>query len=125
MTSACVNRLWRMAWERDLPAGVPVKVTLFDEDYVVVRGRERDPKRHVGGRLPSDEEPVAMLDKCPHRLAALSEGRAVFTGTGEAATIRVQCAYHGWTFDGVGRCRLIGSKPELKARLLSAIETKM
>ena len=74
-----MNRPWRVAWERDLPAGVPVKITLFDEDYVVVRGRERDPKRHVGGLLPSDEEPVAMLDKCPHRLAALSEGRAVFT----------------------------------------------
>ena len=65
------------------------------------------------------DEPVA------HRLAALSEGRAVFTpsapesaakkagakagaGAGACATIRVQCAYHGWTFDGasVGRCRL-------------------
>jgi hypothetical protein len=39
------RRQWYpVAWERDLPVGQPVKVTLFDEDYVVVRGRERDSK---------------------------------------------------------------------------------
>ena len=44
------------------PLDKPTKITLFDVDYVVVR--------RSGGR-----EPIAMLDKCPHRGAALSEGR--------------------------------------------------
>jgi pheophorbide a oxygenase len=35
----------------------------------------------------------AFHDQCPHRLAALSEGRIE---DGELA-----CSYHGWQFDGV------------------------
>lgn len=101
-----------------MPADKPVKVTLFDEDYAVVRGRERD-----------NDKPIALVDKCPHRLAALSEGRAVFTSVSSSsasasdddddesirsegtATIRVQCAYHGWTFEGtsVGRGQADGT----------------
>ncbi|GAB4813222.1 hypothetical protein N2152v2_000268 [Parachlorella kessleri] len=37
-------------------------------------------------------------DKCPHRLAPLSEGRI------DPATKRLQCSYHGWQFGGDGRC---------------------
>ena len=104
------RRQWYpVAWERDLPAGVPVKVTLFDEDFVVVRGRERDAKKTYSDGVHLLDEPIALVDKCPHRLAALSEGRAVFTpespdnagaGSGSCSTISVQCAYHGWKFDG-------------------------
>jgi phenylpropionate dioxygenase-like ring-hydroxylating dioxygenase large terminal subunit len=43
--------------------------------------------------------PRALLDRCPHRNVPLSLGRVV-EGT-------LQCAYHGWRFDGEGRCRLI------------------
>ncbi len=46
----------------------------------------------------------ALLDRCPHRGAPLSEG-----------VIRedcVVCPYHGWTFDGTGACR------EIPGRLL-------
>ena len=104
------RRQWYpVAWERDLPAGVPTKVTLFDEDFVVVRGRARDNKLTYADGVHDFDEPIALVDKCPHRLAALSEGRAVFTpqasddagaGTGTGASIHVQCSYHGWTFDG-------------------------
>lgn len=37
----------------------------------------------------------ALLDRCPHRNALLSEGR-VQQGI-------IQCPYHGWSFDGQGR----------------------
>ncbi|PNH10689.1 Pheophorbide a oxygenase, chloroplastic [Tetrabaena socialis] len=46
----------------------------------------------------------AHEDKCPHRLAPLSEGRIESDGT-------LQCAYHGWTFDGSGACTHI---PQLR-----------
>ena len=36
-------------------------------------------------------------DKCPHRLAPLSEGRVESDGT-------LLCAYHAWRFDGDGKC---------------------
>ncbi|KAH0459527.1 hypothetical protein IEQ34_012341 [Dendrobium chrysotoxum] len=44
-------------------------------------------------------------DRCPHRLAPLSEGRIDRWG-------RLQCVYHGWCFDGSGSCKLIPQAPE-------------
>ncbi|XXG48478.1 hypothetical protein AAC387_Pa02g2915 [Persea americana] len=43
-------------------------------------------------------------DKCPHRLAPLSEGRIDQWG-------RLQCVYHGWCFDGAGDCKFIPQAP--------------
>ncbi|KAJ1293116.1 hypothetical protein BS78_01G043400 [Paspalum vaginatum] len=45
-------------------------------------------------------------DACPHRLAQLSEGRVDGEG-------RLQCAYHGWCFDGAGACSFIPQAPAL------------
>eukprot|EP00667_Euglena_gracilis_P023238 EG_transcript_26157 len=70
-----VRQWYAAAWCVDLPPGLPHKVTIFDTDYVVVRSA-------AGGA------PRALLDRCPHRLAALSEGRVTSKGD-------VQCAYHG------------------------------
>lgn len=36
-------------------------------------------------------------DRCPHRLAPLSQGRVCGDG-------QLQCSYHGWRFDGTGAC---------------------
>ena len=36
-------------------------------------------------------------DKCPHRMAPLTEGRVESDGT-------LLCAYHAWRFDGDGKC---------------------
>ena len=36
-------------------------------------------------------------DKCPHRLAPLSEGRIAEDGL-------LECPYHGWAFSGSGKC---------------------
>ena len=54
---------------------------------------------------------AALLDRCPHRNVPLSLGRVQH---GE-----LECAYHGWRFDGSGACRAIPSlvgSPEGKAR---------
>ncbi len=41
-------------------------------------------------------EPGVLVDRCPHRNAPLSGGR-VHQGS-------LECGYHGWRFDGTGRC---------------------
>src|SRR2546430_7432436 len=43
--------------------------------------------------------PAALLDRCAHRNLPLSEGRVI----GE----QIECAYHGWRYDGQGRCRRV------------------
>lgn len=49
----------------------------------------------------SDGSLVVLEDECPHRLAPLSAGRVV-DGV-------IECAYHGWRFDGTGACTLVPS----------------
>jgi len=41
-----------------------------------------------------------FLDRCPHRLAPLSEGRIDHSGN-------LMCSYHGWQFDVDGECQHI------------------
>ena len=41
-------------------------------------------------------DPVALLDRCPHRLLPLSKG--------ERQGDHIQCGYHGLTFDATGQC---------------------
>ncbi|GKV26233.1 hypothetical protein SLEP1_g35575 [Rubroshorea leprosula] len=48
----------------------------------------------------NNNEWVAFDDKCPHRVAPLSEGRIDENG-------HLQCSYHGWSFDGCGSCTQI------------------
>ncbi|GMI12619.1 hypothetical protein TrRE_jg4521 [Triparma retinervis] len=79
-----------VGWMRDLPVNTITKITLFDVDYCVVNRGEQDP--------------LALEDKCPHRLAALSEGRLTAQGY-------VQCAYHGWSFDATGACKSVPQRP--------------
>jgi nitrite reductase/ring-hydroxylating ferredoxin subunit len=44
--------------------------------------------------------PHALADRCPHRNMPLSLGRVHHDGT-------LECAYHGWRFDGAGRCTAV------------------
>ncbi|USX27195.1 aromatic ring-hydroxylating dioxygenase subunit alpha [Oxalobacteraceae bacterium OTU3CINTB1] len=54
----------------------------------------------------------AWEDRCPHRGTRLS------MGTIDNDTLR--CAYHGWRFDGEGRCRHIPALPSLQPDQLKA-----
>lgn len=72
-------------------AGQAVAVTLLGQDLVLWC----DEHGHAH----------ALADQCPHRGARLSMGRVV----GQ----HLQCAYHGWRFDGDGACRRIPAAPAL------------
>ncbi len=52
--------------------------------------------------------PHALLDRCPHRNVPLSMGTVNAQGA-------LQCRYHGWSFDGEGRCRGIPGLPIVDA----------
>ena len=81
------NHWYPVAWAQDLLLNQPTRITIFDVDYVVAKIK--------------DDEVVAMPDRCPHKSAALSEGRVTSAGY-------FQCAYHGWSFDGKdGSCKEI------------------
>mmetsp|Transcript_75042 Transcript_75042/g.160770 ORF Transcript_75042/g.160770 Transcript_75042/m.160770 type:complete len:556 (-) Transcript_75042:62-1729(-) len=100
-TSTWLNQWYPVGWADDFEDDVLTKVTLFDTDYCITR-RSRG------------LSPVAMRDACPHRLASLSEGRVTSTGM-------VQCAYHGWAFDGeTGACVDVPQAPQAAARAVGS-----
>lgn len=61
---------------------------------------------------------AALFDRCPHRLVELSTGKVI---SGE-----IECPYHGWRYDGEGRCTAIpghvGDMPHYRVRRYAAIE---
>jgi phenylpropionate dioxygenase-like ring-hydroxylating dioxygenase large terminal subunit len=64
--------------------------------------------------------PGALLDRCPHRNAPLSLGRVCAQGV-------LECAYHGWQFDGSGACvRVPGllGKDDGKQRRVTSFATR-
>jgi phenylpropionate dioxygenase-like ring-hydroxylating dioxygenase large terminal subunit len=66
-----------------------------------------------------DGSPGALLDRCPHRMVPLSLG-AVAEG-------HLECGYHGWQFDGAGRCRKVPglcSTEEARSRDVPAYATR-
>lgn len=82
---------WQNAWFpvaflRDLDRDRPTPFTLVGQDLVLWFDR------HAG-------EWRAFADVCPHRLVPLSDGRLNAAG-------ELECPYHGWSFDGSGRCTL-------------------
>ena len=80
-TTAAWRRCWHAVARADELGEQPLGVWLLGEPWVLVR---------LAGEL------VALVDECPHRLAPLSAGRV--------AGDSLQCGYHGWSFDGSGRC---------------------
>ncbi|MEC4853916.1 MAG: aromatic ring-hydroxylating dioxygenase subunit alpha, partial [Jaaginema sp. PMC 1079.18] len=63
----------------------PLGVTLWKQEIVLFRD--------LTGTVR------ALVDVCPHRLVKLSAGRVVQG--------QLECAYHGWQFDGEGRCAAV------------------
>ena len=95
-------------WERDLVPDRPTKVTLFDVDYVIAKTSRTSSSSSPG----EGGEIMALVDACPHKSAALSEGRITSCGS-------FQCAYHGWTFHGsTGQCLSIPQVGETSANRL-------
>jgi phenylpropionate dioxygenase-like ring-hydroxylating dioxygenase large terminal subunit len=65
--------------------------------------RKRDAFKKLFGRKTEEDDTKVegqwrvFVDKCPHRLVPLSEGRVESDGS-------LLCSYHGWRFDGEGEC---------------------
>ncbi|ROZ74325.1 Rieske 2Fe-2S domain-containing protein [Ramlibacter sp. WS9] len=86
--------------------------------YAMAQARELHPNKALRRYLfntpillfGSAAQPRAVVDRCPHRGAPLSQGRV------EGDTVR--CGYHGWTFTGDGRLAdmpcLAGELPGVK-----------
>lgn len=72
----------------DLDAQRPTPVTVLGKQLVIWQS-------------PAAKKYHVFLDQCPHRLAALSEGRI------EEKTGNLMCSYHGWEFDADGTCTRI------------------
>ena len=78
------NHWFPVAFLQDLASGSVVRISIHDRDYVLWR---------------TEEFVHALLDRCPHRSARLSDG--------SCRNGRLECAYHGWQFDPDGSCRHI------------------
>jgi phenylpropionate dioxygenase-like ring-hydroxylating dioxygenase large terminal subunit len=80
----------------DLDKLNPTPFTLLDRDLVIWWDTQDGAWR-------------AFDDRCPHRLARLSEGRIAEDGL-------LECPYHGWAFRGNGTCdRIPQQLPDAKA----------
>ena len=85
LSAVRLTRAWFVGCESRELRGSPIARTIQGTPIVLYRS---------GGRA------VAALDRCPHRNVPLSEGRVLGNG-------HLECRYHGWQFDGEGRCRAI------------------
>ncbi len=86
------NTLWHPVALSHVVGSAPQAVTLLGEELVLWRD---------GAGAAQ-----AWADQCPHRGARLSLGR-VHAG-------QLECAYHGWRFEGGGACTHIPAVPEFK-----------
>ena len=86
------NAWYPVAYLQDLDPSRPTPFTLLGQDLVLWFER-------------SSAQWRALADVCPHRLVPLSEGRLNEAG-------ELECPYHGWSFNGEGRCTAIPQAPE-------------
>lgn len=99
-------RLWHPVCAASCLGAEPLPARLLSQDIVLWRDGAGQPR--------------AFIDQCPHRGARLSLGR-VCDG-------QLTCPYHGWAFDGDGRCIRIPAVPGFTppashaARALAACE---
>jgi len=88
---------WKEVWYpvhyvKDLDKSQPTPFTLLNRDLVIWWEQTTACWR-------------VFDDKCPHRLAPLSEGRISEDGL-------LECPYHGWAFSGSGKCDRIPQQAE-------------
>ena len=89
-----------VAYSHELDAA-PRRVELCGEALVAVR---------------LDGEVRVFQDLCAHRGSALSLGTVVADGA------EIRCAYHGWQYDGEGRCTHVPQRPDLAQHLRARIK---
>lgn len=105
---------WKEAWYpvhyvEDLDKAKLTKFTLLGQDLVIWWDQQAQCWR-------------AFEDQCPHRLAPLSEGRIAEDGL-------LECPYHGWAFQGEGKCDRIpqqlptGTAHESKRACVASLPT--
>lgn len=90
------NFVWEKNWYAVLPENIvdpstPYGFTLLGRELVLWRDAEKNWR--------------VLGDRCSHRQARLSRGR--FNKKGE-----LMCGFHGWSFDGEGRCTRIPQAPQ-------------
>jgi phenylpropionate dioxygenase-like ring-hydroxylating dioxygenase large terminal subunit len=91
-----IESWYPVAYLEDLDKLTPTPFTLLDRDLVIWWDSQAQAWR-------------AFDDRCPHRLARLSEGRIAEDGL-------LECPYHGWAFTGNGTCdRIPQQLPDAKA----------
>ncbi len=71
-----------LAWSRELKTGKTLAAHFAGDPIVLVR--------------PKEGAVFALEDRCTHRQVPLSNGVVA----GQA----LRCCYHGWTYDGSGKC---------------------
>ena len=92
ITDPVVLNDWHVvAKSDDIYEGKVTAVRLLEENIVLWR---------------TDGEVSAFLDRCPHRGTRLSLGQ-IRDGN------RLVCAYHGWQFDGTGKCKYQPAHPDI------------
>lgn len=87
-----LRRYWQaVAVAAELTEEQPIKaIKILDEELVVYRDKQ--------GRYG------LVGEHCPHRMASLAFGRVDEEG--------IRCPYHGWKFDGSGKCLEQPAEPE-------------
>lgn len=80
------KRWWYPATPSSSLKQKPIGITLMDQPIALFRDAEGTAH--------------ALLDRCAHRNVPLSLGRVHDDGC-------LECAYHGWRFDGTGRCTAV------------------
>ena len=78
-----IRNAWTVAaWPAEISTAKPLARTIMGDDLVLFR--------------TADGTPVALEDRCAHRLAPLSRGRIELDG--------IRCMYHGVKFGHAGQC---------------------
>jgi 3-ketosteroid 9alpha-monooxygenase subunit A len=88
---------YAVAWAHEVPAKIPVPLRAFGQDLVAFR--------------KADGAVQVLAAHCPHLGAHLGHG-------GTVVDDELRCPFHGWRFDGSGRCTLAPSTqsvPKTKA----------
>jgi phenylpropionate dioxygenase-like ring-hydroxylating dioxygenase large terminal subunit len=87
-----INFWYPICRSDELTQSEPLRSKLLGTQYVVFRD--------------TDGQPHVLSDTCVHRGGSLSKGKVIAD--------RIACPYHGWQYDGDGKCALVPSLGDKK-----------